>query len=57
VKVTGYNGNGRHIIYGRLMWKGVRQMSEDKEGTKGMGRITWSSGEQMVGKEMVEKVK
>jgi hypothetical protein len=53
--VTGYNANGGHIIYGRLTWKGVGQMSEDEEGPKGTGPITWSSGEHMAGKETVEK--
>jgi hypothetical protein len=52
----GYNGNGGHIIYGRLTWKGVGQMSEDKEGPKGMGPITQSSGEKMAREEAVEKV-
>jgi hypothetical protein len=54
--VTGYNGNGGHIIYGRLTWKGAGQISEDEERPKRMGPITRSSGEQMVGEEMVEKV-
>jgi hypothetical protein len=30
-------------------------MSKDKEGPKGMGPITWSSGEQMAGEEMGDK--
>jgi hypothetical protein len=35
--VKGYNGNGGHIIYGGLMWKGAGQMSEDEEGPKETG--------------------
>jgi hypothetical protein len=54
--VIGYNGNGGHIIYGRLTWKGAGEMLEDEEGPKGMGSITRSSGEQMAGEEVVEKV-
>jgi hypothetical protein len=41
----GYTGNGGHIIYGGMMWKGVRQMSEDEEEPKEMGHVTRSSGE------------
>jgi hypothetical protein len=53
--VTGYNGNGGHIIYGGLTWKGARQMLEDKEGPKKTGHVTRSSGEQMAGEKMVQK--
>jgi hypothetical protein len=52
----GYNGNGEHIIYGRLTWKGAGQMLEDEEGPKGMNPVTRSSGEQMAGEETIEKV-
>jgi hypothetical protein len=44
-KVTRYNGNGGHIIYGRLTWRAAGQMSEDVEGPKGTSPIMWSSGE------------
>jgi hypothetical protein len=54
--VTGYNGNGGHIIYGGMTWKGAGQMSEDEEGPKEMGHVTRSSGEQMAGEKMVQKV-
>jgi hypothetical protein len=53
--VTGYNGNGGHIIYGMPMWKGGGQMSEDEEGPKEIGHVTWLSGEQMAGEKMVQK--
>jgi hypothetical protein len=53
--VTGCNGNGGHIIYGRMTWKEVGQMLEDEEGPKGMSPITRSSGENMAREEVVEK--
>jgi hypothetical protein len=43
----------RHIIYGGLVWKGARQMSEDEEGLKETGHATRLSGEQMAGEKKV----
>jgi hypothetical protein len=50
-KEMGYNGNGEHIIYGRLTWKGAGQMSEGEEGPKETGPVSRSSGEWMAGEE------
>jgi hypothetical protein len=51
----GYNGNGGHIIYGRLTWKGVGQMSEDERGQREWALSRGQVENNMAGEETVEK--